>query len=181
MEISNKLESYTASISKFDTSRKYVSLSNAALDEQVLIDQYFNGFQDGHEIRLRCYKGYQMERDLLVRIQATFPNDVTPGGEISAFDGLVQGHPDFRFNGFPADCKSVPLDEHLPESGRLPRKVFMQMQAYLTYGGEGKALVIYESRETGKIRDFWIPGVVPVMKSIYDKYDRVVRVIQSRM
>jgi hypothetical protein len=108
-----------------------------------------------------------MERDLKERINKCFVGHVGPGGEISAFNGLVQGHPDFLFDGYPADCKSVNLDEHLPIESKLPRKVYWQMQGYMFYGGASKALVIYESRQSGFIRDFWI-NANPMVQSQID-------------
>lgn len=165
--ISSTLEQFTASISKFETKRPYISLSNSIKTEEELRHEFFNGFQDGHEIRLKCYKGYQMERDLKERINKCFVGHVGPGGEISAFNGLVQGHPDFLFDGYPADCKSVNLDEHLPIESKLPRKVYWQMQGYMFYGGASKALVIYESRQSGFIRDFWI-NANPMVQSQID-------------
>jgi hypothetical protein len=155
--ISSTLEQFTAAISKFETKRNYISLSNAVKTEEELLHDYFNGFQDGHEIRLKCYKGYQMELDLRARIEKCFYGHVGPFDEISVFNGLVKGHPDFSYDGYPADCKSVNLDEHLPVDGKLPRKVYWQMQAYMLYSKKAKGLVIYESRQSGFIRDIWVP------------------------
>jgi hypothetical protein len=155
-KIATTLEQFTASISQFETKRPYISLSNSIKTEEELLKDFFNGFQDGHEIRLKCYKGYQMERDLRARIEKCFYGHVGPADEISVFNGLVKGHPDFSFDGYPADCKSVNLDEHLPIDGKLPRKVYWQMQGYMLYMKAPKALVIYESRQSGFIRDFWV-------------------------
>src|SRR5688572_27116849 len=133
--ISEQIEKHMADISGFETRRDYISLSHVAQDQEEILKMFLDGFIDTHEIRRRCYKGYQMERDLLARIRAVFEftgGPFAPGGEIVAFDGLVKGHPDFRFEGNPSDCKSVPLDEHLPE-GKLPRRVYQQMQGYLLY------------------------------------------------
>lgn len=86
----------------------------------------------------------------------------------------IKGHPDFGFEGYPADCKSVPLDEHFPSNGKLPRKVYWQMQAYMRFSETQKALVIYESRETGSIRHYWIRENASIQRQIYSKLKFVV-------
>lgn len=177
--ISSTLEQFTASISKFETKRPYISLSNSIKSEEELLHDYFHGFTAGHEGLLKCYKGYQMEHDLKARIEKCFHGHVGPGGEISAFNGLVQGHPDFLFDGYPGDCKSVNLDEHLPVDGKLPRKVYWQMQGYMLYGKKDKALVIYESRQSGFIRDFWIVRNGPIQIEIDAKMRSVVSQIPA--
>lgn len=99
------------------------------------------------------------------------------GGEISAFNGLVRGHPDFRFDGFPGDCKTVPLDEHLPEPGRLPRRVFFQLQGYMLYGCDDRALAVYESRENGMIRVFWVYRNARVQEQIHETLSQAAAII----
>jgi hypothetical protein len=178
-KIIKKLEEYTAANSHFETARNYLSLSHAALPAGAILEQYEKGFEDSLATRLKCYKGYQMERDLLGRIKAVFGNDIETGLEISAFDGLVKGHPDFFFKGAPADVKSVLLDDWLPVE-RLPRKVFYQMQAYMKYSGRAEALVIYESRETGNMRAFFIPQNWRIQEEIDGKYSQIVEQINSR-
>lgn len=166
-KIAITLEQFTASNSGFETKRPYISLSNSIKSEEELLHDFFHGFQDGgHEMRLKCYKGYQMERDLKERIEKCFSDHVGPGGEISAFNGIVQGHPDFLFDGYPADCKSINLDDHLPVENRIPRKVYYQMQGYMLYGKKDRALVIYESRQSGFIRDFWIDADKAIQSQI---------------
>src|SRR5690606_15401377 len=109
-------------------------------------------------------------------ILTVFPGQaVAPFPEIRMQWGLVSiaGHPDLSFNGYPADCKSVPLDEHLPKDGKLPRKVYWQMQAYMFYTQKDRALVIYESRETGLIRHYWIRANLSIQRQIHSKLEFV--------
>jgi len=174
--LSVELERYTAANSNFDRTRPYVSMSHVTLSEEEIMALFLNGFEDSLAIRLRCYKGYQMERDLKERISKVFPDQVKFGIEIEAFQGMVLGHPDFFFAGYPADCKSVPLDEHLP-GGKLPRRVYWQMQAYMKYSLKSQALVIYESRETGRIMHYWIRENLAIQAEINHKLQRVVEAI----
>lgn len=183
MKIAEALESYTASISQFETSRNYVSLSQCALPADELLKSYYQGFEDSHAIRLRCYKGYQMEKDLKQRLIALQDHCFTEHEEITAFDGLVKGHPDLKIwlptERYPADCKSVPLDEHLPEL-KVPRKVFWQMNGYMLYAKVDRSVVIYESRETGKVRDYWLHANRTIQQEIEIKLNFVVNQIKIK-
>ena len=178
--ISQQIEQYTAANSGFEERREYVSLSQIHLPEEDIIRQYFDGFKADHLARLKCYKGYQMERDLKDRIVNTFGNErVYTLPAVTAFDGIVAGHPDLLLDRIPADIKSVPLDEHLPV-GRVPRRVFLQLQAYMLYGNWPRSLAIYESRETGRIADYGINPVVSVQNEIHAKLKRVVEYIVAQ-
>jgi hypothetical protein len=177
--LAEQIEKYTAEISGFETKRDYISLSHAVQPKEDLLKMYLDGFIDGHLIRLRCYKGYQMERDLVTRVKHVLGAADHP--EISAHNGIVRGHPDFIIEGCPGDCKSVPMDEHLPtDTFKLPRRVYWQAQAYMWYVSARKALIIYESRESGLIRDFWVQPNSNVQREIYEKYLWCVRQIKER-
>lgn len=177
-QIANFLENYTCGISHFETSRDYISISHCGLSVDEILSQWRAGFHDSPDIRLRCYKGYQMEADLKARIKGAFPDSYSKGIEVSAFGGLVKGHPDFMFDEFPGDCKTVQIDEHLPV-GRVPRKVFYQMQGYMHYLKKAKALVIYESRGSGKIVDFWLNANREIGLEIDAKFSAVVEAIKG--
>lgn len=177
-QIASYLENYTCNISHFETSRDYISISHCGLSIEEILEQHSKGFTDGPDIRLRCYKGYQMEADLKARLKGAFPERYSEGVEVIAFDGKVKGHPDFMFDGFPGDCKTVAIDEHLP-NGKLPRKVYWQMQGYMLYLNMSTALVIYESRSTGKLIDFWIHANLNIQEQIHDKFTEVIRLING--
>jgi hypothetical protein len=178
-EISIALEAYTATHSNFETSRNYVSISHAYDSAEQMISTYFNGFEDSLEIRLRCYTGYKCERDMLQRIGKVFGDRVKMCPEIYEYEGLVKGHPDFMLDEYPADCKTVPLDEHLPD-GRMPNRVFWQMQGYMLYLQKEKSIVIYESKATGKIQDYTIHRNHNIQAQIKAKFDAVVKEIKAR-
>ena len=183
--VSETLEKFTAANSGFETARDYISISHCYEPVDRIVQKFIDGFEDSHMIRLRCYKGYQMERDLVGRIMKCFPKEAsTDYEEITAFGGLVKGHPDLIFNGYWADCKAVPLDEHLPFSTpekRLPSRVYWQMQGYMRYGGGEKALLIYESRESGIIRDYWVKASKGVQDAIHDKLTKVVQIVNKTL
>lgn len=183
-EIAKRLEEFTAANSSFETSRDYISISHCSDTVEQMVETYFSGFEDSLQIRLRCYKGYQIERDLVGRIKKVFTNRIQAGHEISEYGGLVKGHPDFLFDGLPADCKSVPNDEHLPfatEGKRMPKKVYWQMQGYLFYMRKPKGLLIYEVRDTGKIMDYWVHANLEIGETIDRKFQMVIAEVQKRM
>jgi hypothetical protein len=170
--VAQELEDYTAKISRFELKRSYLSLSHISLDDDEILSQWFNGFKDSHLTRLRCYKGYQMERDLINRVIALYGDtNVKLNVEVKA-GSLWKGHVEMLLHDIPTDCKSVPLDAHLPID-RVPRKVFMQMQAYMLYGKWDLGRVIYESRESGVIREYMLQPVTSVQAQIEAKRKRV--------
>lgn len=172
-EITNALEGYTASNSSFEKRRNYVSLSHIHLSTAEIINQRDLGFEDSLEIRLKCYKGYQMEKDLLLRIKEVFGPKITIGREIKSFNGLAKGHPDFFYENYPGDCKSVLHDDWMPNNGVLPRRVYWQMQGYMKYTNTDKALIIYESREGGKLLAGWIKANIEIQKRIEEKVEYI--------
>ena len=182
-DISIKLEEFTAANSNFETSRDYVSISHASDSVEQMIQTYYAGFEDSLDIRLRCYKGYQIERDLVSRIKKVFTNRITTGIEISEFGGLMKGHPDFLFDDMPADIKSVPNDEHLPfhtPDRKIPRRAFWQMQGYLFYMKKERGVLVYEVRDTGRIRDFIVKAVPSIGLEIDQKFKTVIAEINKR-
>lgn len=54
------------------------------------------------------------------------------------------------------------------------------MQAYMLYIAKEKAIVIYESRETGKLIDFWIRSNFNIQREISSKIDRVVGLVENK-
>lgn len=168
-QIADYLMNYTCSVSQFETERNYLSISHCGLSIEDQWKQWKEGFKLTPEVGLKCYKGYQMEADLKKRMRAAFPTSYAECPEISAFNGLVKGHPDFTFDSNPADFKSVTLDEYLPKV-KLPRKVYWQMQGYMLYSNTNRALVIYESRESGKIIDWWLVPNKSIQEEIHTNF-----------
>jgi hypothetical protein len=168
--IADTLIHYTCEHSNFEEKRDYISMSNAILSVEELISQYFSGYTADEIQLLKCYKGYQMEKDLLIRLGETYNDKVKFKIEIKAFDGLIKGHPDFSFDGFPGDCKSVLKDEWIPLPNKIPQKIYWQMQSYMLYMNQNKALLIFESRESGIIKDIWINSHSTIQNKIHEKF-----------
>lgn len=178
-QIASNLMSWTCDHSGHESRRDYIGLSHCSSQIELILESWKDGFSADSIALLKCYKGYQMEADLLRRLRAVYGDRVKPGGEITAFGGLVKGHPDFRFDDFPGDMKTVPLDEHLPAIERLPRRVFWQLQGYMLYSGKTKVLCIYESRESGLIAAYWVYPVRCIQDEIHEKMTSVVSQVKK--
>lgn len=155
VEILDRLTAYTVMNSCFDTQRDYLGLSQLHRCNVEIWNAFYEGRDCSVEDKLKCYKGYQMERDLMHRLENCFPGDCEKGASqvIKAHGGLVQGHPDFYLFGKPGDFKSVAYDAHLPKTFRaIPFKVVKQLQAYMLFLPASAGYVIYESRESGVLR-----------------------------
>lgn len=172
-----QLEEFTASISQFDTHRPYIGLSNIYLEPATLIDHYLNGQTSDLIGKLKCYKGYQMEKDLVGRIQSLYKDRIS-FREIEAFDGLIKGHPDFWYDNIPGDTKSVLMDDWFPDE-KLPRKIYWQLQGYMLYGNSHKAIVVYESRESGRIKHKWVNRNEIICREIKVKVESIVNKLKE--
>ncbi len=166
------LENYTVEISQFDDHRKYIGLSQIHLPIDQILSNIRTGQKADHFERLKCYKGYQMERDLVWRIQKLYGSRISQR-DIVAHNGMVQGHPDFWYDDIPGDVKSVLLDQYLPED-KLPRKVYWQLQGYMLYSGSMKAIAVYESRESGRLRHKWINRNEAICDEIQQKVESLI-------
>jgi len=178
--ITEKLNEVTIINSNFEDKRDYISLSNIYKPVDELISDYMNGYTATDSQKIMCYKGYQMEDDLISRLIISYPNSIKTGHEISIENGLIKGHPDFLFNTIPGDIKSVALDEWIPKDKfSLPKKVLWQIQAYMYFMESDKGIIIYESRQSGIIKDFLCYRNTPLQKMIGQKiFDIIQRVIE---
>lgn len=175
-QLQRDLTKWTVDHSRYEDSRNYIGLSSIWDCPAAIVRRYLNGNPDpGLRGRLKCYKGYQIEDDIvtrLVQIYAGDPHWFKRNVEVSIRSGLVQGHIELVIDGIPVDVKSVPLDEHLP--GKLPRKPLWQMQAYLRYRPADRGIVIYESRESGLLRAFDVVRDDKFGESISEKVENLV-------
>ena len=97
---------------------------------------------------------------------------VVPGS-----NGLIKGHPDFRYFRCPGDCKSYLKDEHIPDERNIPAKIYFQLNAYMFYDNSNMAYIVCESRESGMLK------VLTVRRNagVCDKIDRKVQDILQQL
>lgn len=170
---------YTIQHSGFEERRDYLSLSLASFEIDYILKTYQEGFTASPEEKLKCYKGLQMEKDLLSRMKAVYKDRIETGFEISAAGGKIKGHPDFLFDGNPGDVKSLPFDRYMPLNLRVSKKNFYQMQAYLYYMDKKEGVIIYESRESGSLLSIPIRANVYLQQLIKNKYDQLLNLIEA--
>jgi len=155
----------TAENSGHEEHRRYLGMSQIAKCPRRLFFEVQKGTPADIDDKLRCYKGYQMERDLLARLGLAL--DLLGGdwvltpevGEISALGEQFIGHPDGELVFLDGEEKVlVEIKSTLQESldriivkARIPTRHWWQVQCYLRFGGWERALVIYEARDTGRL------------------------------
>ena len=188
IEISeDAIENFTKSISGFDEKREYLGLSLAAKTPEEIASAFIDGYYANHKETLKCYKGYQMEKDLIRRLQIIYPNSVSTedltiktGILVESNPSLIgEGHPDYWFEGYPGEIKSVLKDSWLPDH-RIPTKHYWQMQAYMLYSGKEKGVLVYESRESGLIRVKIFNSEERTQNTIHQKYIDAAKLITER-
>lgn len=177
MSLETRLIDWTKHHGRLDQHRSYIGLSKIGDCPLVNYRMYFspNGFRDDAEQLMKFYIGYASEDDVVLRLKGL--GEYRAGVQISMFDGLIQGHTDGSFEGRLVEIKSVGLDAWIP-NGRLPHKVWWQVQAYLRYTSFQKAYVIYLARETGRLRVFDVAADEEMGRRIHNRVLDLVRAIE---
>lgn len=173
------LEELTIQTSRFDERRNYISLSRIYLQPEILVDEFLKGRTANRKEKLKCYKGYQFEDDLLKRLKIVYPDDLKTGTELSIEDGLFKGHPDFEFKSYPGDCKSLNRDDYMPWDHRISPKHFYQIQAYMMYSGKDKGYILYESQESGTLLCLSFQANERVQKNISERIIQIKQLLKD--
>jgi hypothetical protein len=172
IDIELRLIKHTIFNSHFDTHRDNISLSNIIKSPDELISDMNNGYTADQKAKLKCYKGYQMERDLVQRIMAEFKEIEFTSHTINLNNGLFKGHPDLveLDTMIPWDCKSVLMDEWLPRTYRdISHKIKYQMNGYMMGLKVNTSRVVFESRESGLIRVYQLNKNAVIQADINSK------------
>ncbi|RPI64503.1 MAG: hypothetical protein EHM48_00700 [Planctomycetaceae bacterium] len=149
-DLQTALVNWTVAHSGHEQARAYIGLSGIADCDQVIYDRYFEGShaQVGQHLLTRV--SYDLEAKLVERL-----GDIgiyQTGEEISLFDGVVQGHTDGRIGEAVLEIETIALERWLPQEGRLPNRIFMQVQAYMHYLKRDFCHVLYLARDTGIVQ-----------------------------
>ena len=177
-KLQSELVNWTVRNSGFEARRPYIGLSHMGECDRLIYDQYVYGFERpkvaGH---LQTRWSYEVEQIIIARL--TEMKLFTPMEEISLFDGLVKGHPDGGVCGSLLEIKSVQREDHFPKEGRIPRRVFWQVQAYLRYTGIRWCDVIYVARDTGILQVYEIKEQPNVGDEIDCRLADLVKAVQT--
>lgn len=178
-QIETALIKYTCEHSKFDVQRPYIGLSKIVESAEDIVAQINNGRNINIPGLLKCYKGYQMERDIIERLRAIYGDKITTGMTYTGYNELVAGHPDCEIDGYPADIKSVAKEEFLPD-GKFSSRVFWQMQGYMLFAEKNKSYLIYEARDTGAIRVYVVEANRTVQAQIKEKIEKIILLLRRQ-
>lgn len=163
--------------SGFDTHRPYIGLSKAGDCPRRIFNEFKTGLRATTDNDLQSWRGYTIEKALLDLLGSS----VCPGREIIAFDGLVKGHTDGEFKGDLLEIKSS-TDEKVSQinrEGRVPRRHFMQVQAYMHFGGIPSCNIIYMPRDFGSPLFMPVPYVRLVGERLKEKFYILVSAVKS--
>lgn len=175
----NDLMKITLDTSMFEERRDYVSLSGIINDVEALLNDYRNGYTTDDAGKLKCRMGYYMEAGLKERLMQIPGIEEHPPVIVPGTNGLIKGHPDFSYYGYPADCKSFLADEHMPDGKerRISAKIFWQMQGYMCFTGKDKSFVVCESRQSGFIRVIEIRANATIQERIKGKVESIKKIL----
>ncbi len=132
-----------------------LSMSWLHLPEEEIIDKVLNGCAMDDRSKLKLYQGTYAERGIRERLSSLLNSTsllCTQPKVLTAYDGRLTGHTDGSIDDALVEIKSVPDEYALAQTrskGKLPFKVFCQINAYMLWGKYKRAFVIYESREEG--------------------------------
>ena len=176
INLEKELIDITKKLSGFEKKRNYISLSHISECPRKIINNYKNGYRTNDKMLLKCYKGYQEEKDLKRRIKLLYP-DFIETREISVHDGLVKGHTGGELRGILIEIKSIGKDKYLPVNS-ISTKNYWQIQAYLYFGKYKKCNGVYESRESGLIKVMEIFPNRYYIDKLNDKVDYLVKCVR---
>lgn len=140
-------------------------MSNLYLPVEQILERYRNGYNPDADQKLKLFQGTQSERGMRGRLEIVCKKLGLEWGEprvLSAYGGRLTGHTDGDIDGETVvEIKTVPDVEilhRMKSDGRVPFKVFSQVNAYMLWGPFKRALVIYETRNEGFL---WLVEVLP--------------------
>jgi hypothetical protein len=178
VDLQSRLLAWSLANSGNDEHRNYIGLSGIADCERVIIERWRGGNHPEDAELLKFGLGYDMEHILIGRLKAL--GLYRAGPAISLYGGMVQGHTDgLTPDGDLIEIKSVPGAQHLPVNGKLPRRVYWQVQAYLYFGRLRYAHVIYLARDTGALAVYGLRLSPEVGHEIEAKVARLVEFARS--
>jgi len=158
--------------------RAYIGLSTISECERVIYDRYLHGEHPATGEHLKFRVGFELEEALINRLRAM--KIYTEGECIQLFDGLVQGHTDGVIRGVDVlEIKTVPLENFIPRPGKIPAKVYWQVQAYMRFTRRNFAQVIYLARDSGLTEVFSVRASEPIARKIELKLERLVHAVRT--
>lgn len=151
------LKAVTAEHCVHEERKGVLGMSNLYLPIDEILQRYKFGYHPDNEQKLKLFQGTQSEIAMRGRLMIVCKNLGLQWEEpevLFAYEGRLTGHTDGSVNDHVLEIKTVPNAEILNDikkSGRVPYKVFCQVNSYMLWGMKKKALVIYETRNEGQL------------------------------
>lgn len=178
-EFQQAIINFTVQHSGWEKRRAYIGLSGISDCEAIIYERYFHGQQTPSvDAQLTTRLSYELEEDLILRLAEM--GIYTPAKPIMLEGGLVQGHPDGLIGQDYLEITTVPLEEHFPLDGRIGRKKYWQVQAYLHYGGPNFCHVMFLARATGAICTVGVRYQPSIGRLIEERVERLVQAVKDR-
>ena len=176
----------TAAQSGHEERKGRLSMSWLWMDEQEIIMRIQAGCTATQTEKQKLYLGTLCERGIRERLRALCEHagwQYREGGLLTAYDGKLTGHPDCFVNDVLIEIKTLQCVEHLEglkAKGRVPFKVYAQMNAYMLWGKYERGICMYEERATGAQ---WLVEIYPSRKMQEDlkaKAERILSAIENK-
>lgn len=152
-EVRTKLVAHTQENCGYIERRHILDMGRLGECPRKLTWELLNDCPVSHDIKMRLYKGRQMETEIQVRLRNIFRHLYEGPKPIYALDGKVVGFTDGQAGNVMIKIRSVPDDDALP-NGRAPNNHYWQTQALMHFGHFSSCIMIYESRTSGRIRTY---------------------------
>lgn len=167
---------WTVENSGHEFTRQRMGLSNLAGCDREVYDKERNGRTMTVEEHLRTRLSFELQNALIERLRAM--GAYGDPEVITLADGAMMGHTDGRIGDDVLEIKTVAVPEHFPMNGRLPTKVYTQVQGYMHYLRRSDAYVIYLARSNGEIRVYHVRYNPQKGQEIEAKVNRLVNAWQ---
>lgn len=157
----------TAAQSGHEQRKGQLSMSWLWMNDEEIVRRIQAGCTATQTEKQKLYLGTLCERGIRERLEALCKSadwHYREGGLITAYDGKLTGHPDCFINDTLIEIKTLQCIEHLDSlkvKGRVPFKVYAQMNAYMLWGKYEQGICLYEERATGAQ---WLTEIHPSRK-----------------
>jgi hypothetical protein len=176
--LQQELMNWTVGHSGHVARRNYIDLEGIGDCARAIYDRHMTGTHAAVAEHLKMRASYELERGLIARLQSL--GVYSPGEEIELLGGLVKGLTDGVIDGRDVlVVETVALEPHLPKDGRLPRRMFLRVQAYLHYLQRGWGQVVYLARETGLIQVYGVKYQEGIGAATEEKVAQLVEAIRT--
>lgn len=185
-QFESTLKDVTGDLCGHEVRKGVLGMSNLYLPVEEILQRYRDGYHPSEEQKMKLFQGTQSEIGIRGRLEIVCKKLGLEWGDprtLVAYNGRLTGHTDGDVERqIVIEVKTVPdyeILKRMKQDGRVPFKVFSQVNAYCLWGPFERGLVIYETRNEGAL---WLVDVLPSRKiqdELKQKVERVLQAIES--